>query len=108
MSDISAMNMKKRVERLEEENRALRARLESLGEKSTEPKTDDSERTEAGERMSFRSKKEALKTKCTYGLYHFCDGTPNKSEKKYRKKPPCPNYRFCALRAIRVDMGKDE
>jgi hypothetical protein len=51
----------------------------------------------------FSMKRTYLEKRCLYGLTHFCDGTPNKSESATAKpKPRCPNYYHCELRNLSI------
>ena len=48
------------------------------------------------------NKLKSINDSCTYGLTHFCDGTPNMSAKGVtpdtKPKDRCPNYFKCEIR----------
>ncbi len=56
------------------------------------------------------TKRYKIETHCCYGLTHFCDGKPNKSEDiKAKPLPKCPNYYSCSIRdkSIFDEKGDD-
>ena len=47
----------------------------------------------------FTNKHLLLARECTYGLTHFCDGTPNKSiDGRLKPRSRCPDYPSCKIR----------
>lgn len=47
----------------------------------------------------FTNKQQLLSRECKYGLYHFCDGTPNLSvDERLTPKEHCPDYFRCKIR----------
>ena len=55
--------------------------------------------------MTVNDKQRLLLNECRYKLHHFCDGTPNKSiehDDKHKQYPPCPDFKNCELRRIKV------
>ena len=55
------------------------------------------------------TKRHKLETCCYYGLSHFCDGKPNKSEDPLATPlPKCPNYYSCAIRNKSIFSEKED
>ena len=42
---------------------------------------------------TFTERKRKIKAACEYGVWHFCDGTPNVSYGIKRVRPPCQYYK---------------
>lgn len=103
---ISEINqLRKEVDRLSRQNRQLtdenREIRIQLAKQETQPLKDSGE-------ITMNAKRTQLENLCLYGIDHFCDGSPNRSEDVSDYLPRCPDYAYCMIRKKHVFKLKGE
>ncbi len=104
--EVDELNcLRKEVDRLSRRNQKLETENVELRLKVSKYIKDPIEETNE---ITHATKLNLLTRICRYGLSHFCDGTPNKSEGVQDYLAPCPDYEYCTIRQKHVYKPKGE